>query len=124
MACTQDMFARRMRTLAQEFDSCGPIFVALGDEKRQHIILTLLEFHKGMRVGELAEQVHLSRPAISHHLKILKDAGMICVHKEGTMNFYYMNGDKAQWAQLTSFVAHVDEIVREAADSWKANCTG
>ncbi|MEG6523627.1 ArsR/SmtB family transcription factor [Desulfotomaculum sp. 1211_IL3151] len=40
-----------------------------------------------MRVGEIKAKTHLSRPAVSHHLKILKDIGIVKMREEGTKNF-------------------------------------
>jgi DNA-binding transcriptional ArsR family regulator len=64
-----------------------------GDETRQSILLVLLgtDCQTGLRVGEITEQTPLSRPAVTHHLKILRDAGVILMRKEGTKNFYYIN---------------------------------
>lgn len=58
------------------------VFVALGDEHRQRILLT---FEKGERltVGQIAAVSTLSRPAVSHHLKILRAAGVLLAEKEG-----------------------------------------
>lgn len=65
------------------------IFLALGDENRQSIIVSLLEAGcDGMRVGELTTQTHLSRPAVSHHLKILKEAKLVSIRKDGTKHYY------------------------------------
>ena len=58
----------RMMNLAREFENCHKAFIALGDENRQHIVIVLLENCGGMRVGEITERTHLSRPAVSHHL--------------------------------------------------------
>lgn len=75
-----------MRTaLAREFRRLQPVFAALGDETRQQIFLTLLSGEQiGLRVGELAERTHLSRPAVSHHLRILRDVELVRCHREGT----------------------------------------
>ena len=43
----------------------------------------------------LTEYTSLSRPAVSHHLKILKDAGLISVRREGTCNYYYLSISQA-----------------------------
>ena len=43
-----------------------------------------------MRVGELSSVIHISRTALSHHLKILKDAGLVGVRQDGTANYYYL----------------------------------
>lgn len=66
----------RRSELAQEFKQCKDAFIALGDETRQQIVIALLESDgHGIRVGEITK-THLSRPAVSHHLKILKIAGL------------------------------------------------
>jgi ArsR family transcriptional regulator len=74
----------------ESFTECQDVLTALGDESRQNIILALFDTdcQTGLRVGEITEKVNLSRPAVSHHLKILRDAGLVQVRQEGTMNFY------------------------------------
>nr|WP_325195476.1 metalloregulator ArsR/SmtB family transcription factor [uncultured Oscillibacter sp.] len=106
-----------MRTaLAGEFRMLQPLFAALGDETRQQLFLALLESEEvGLRVGQLTERTHLSRPAVSHHLRILKDAELIRIHREGTRNYYYANVDTAQWAALRSMAEHIDTVTRYAA---------
>lgn len=44
-----------------------------------------------LKCPEITERTSLSRPAVSHHLKILKTAGLIDVHREGTCNYYYLS---------------------------------
>ena len=80
------------KDLAKEFNECRPILSVLGDTTRQSIILCLLENIQcgGMRVGELSSVIHISRTALSHHLKILKDAGLVGVRQDGTANYYYL----------------------------------
>ena len=67
-------------------------FAALGDEQRQRILLT---FDKGERlnVTQIADASTLARPTVSHHLKILRDAGVLASRKEGKEVFYWV--DKA-----------------------------
>jgi len=69
------------------FRSCIPLFHALGDPARQDIILLLAETER-LTVNEIADQSRLSRPAISHHLKILKDQGLVVTEQQGTKRFY------------------------------------
>lgn len=77
------------------FQACRPLFVALGDEVRLEILAMLMGHEarpaegRGMNVAEITERTHLSRPAISHHLKVLKEAGLISLRSEGTSNYYY-----------------------------------
>ena len=68
-----------INALAEEFRQCQPILLALGDETRQHIILEMMEMEdwQGVRVGTITQKTHLSRPAVSHHIQILKGAGIL-----------------------------------------------
>jgi ArsR family transcriptional regulator, arsenate/arsenite/antimonite-responsive transcriptional repressor len=72
---------------------CVGLFHALGDPARQTIILLLAE-HERLNVGQITELMHLSRPAISHHLKVLKDAGLVAVSRESRENFYSLLWDE------------------------------
>lgn len=48
---------------------------------------------KPPKKSRIARKTNLSRPAVSHHLGILKDAGLIDVRREGTKNYYYFDSD-------------------------------
>lgn len=69
------------------FRSCIPLFTALSDPARQDIILLLAE-HETLSVNEIANASSLSRPAISHHLKILRDNKLVQIDQKGTMRYY------------------------------------
>ena len=62
----------------------------IGDETRQAILMALMQVPQtpGMRVGEIRVKTHLSRPSVSHHLKILKETEVISVRKKGTHHYY------------------------------------
>ncbi|GEQ48787.1 metalloregulator ArsR/SmtB family transcription factor [Tetragenococcus koreensis] len=79
--------------LKNEFATIREFLLALGDEKRQIIIMALLEQEtcEGLRVTDLTELTHLSRPAVSHHLNILKQANIVAIRSEGTKNYYYFS---------------------------------
>ncbi len=64
----------------------GHICEGLGDPKRV-LILYLLDA-RPRNVGELAEALETPQPTISHHLKILRDRGLILSRKEGTSVYY------------------------------------
>ena len=66
---------------------------ALGDEVRLNIIEALCiasqnGHAEGLNVNEITRQTNLSRPAISHHLKIMKSCGLVEVTQSGTSNYY------------------------------------
>ena len=110
-----DDCAIRRRQLSQAFKRCQGIFLALGDETRQQIFITLLENEKiGMRVPDVTAKTHLSRPAVSHHLRVLKDAGLIGMHRAGTMNYYYANADSGCLSGLKALADHVNEVAASA----------
>lgn len=95
---------KEVGALATEFEQCRDILVALGDANRQHMILEMMKSKKcdGMRVNEITEMTHLSRPAVSHHLQILKRAGILKVRREATKNYYYFDPDMKTLALLTA----------------------
>lgn len=81
-----------LHQIKTEFDSVQPFLLAVGDEKRQAIIIALLHdtSGRGLRVGDLTATTRLSRPAVSHHLKLLKEAGIVTIRAEGTKNYYML----------------------------------
>ena len=71
--------------LKTEFKDCQKVLTAIGDESRQYLLsMMIMEKCEGVRVIDLAEKTALSRPAVSHHMQILKDAGFVGMRKEGT----------------------------------------
>ena len=65
------------------------VFKALNDQTRRDI-LELLQ--KGdMTAGEIADQFHISKPSISHHLDLLKQAGLVEASKQGQFIYYSLN---------------------------------
>ncbi len=83
----------QLNVIKRDFIDSQKVLLAIGDETRQAILLVLMETEcqTGLRVGEITKQTHLSRPAVSHHLRILREAGIILMRKEGTKNFYYID---------------------------------
>lgn len=104
--------------LAEEFEQCRSILLALGDENRQHLILELMRMEGcgGARVGAITESSNLSRPAVSHHIKILKAAGILNQRKEGTKNYYYFNREMENMDRLIQMLTHAREIVKYLPD--------
>lgn len=117
-----DECAKQRKLLANEFELYRKVFVALGDETRQQIFITLLNHDTvGMRVPEITKKTHLSRPAVSHHLRVLKEAGLIKMHRTGTMNYYYVDAAESCWSGLKSLVEHVYQIVHDANENGYPN---
>lgn len=96
---------KQIDAITTGFHTCRTAFTAIGDETRQDILLLLIQSDlTGIRVQEISEKVHLSRPSVSHHLQILKEAGIVDMRKEGTKNYYYIRADNTRWKQIKSLV--------------------
>lgn len=81
----------------------GDGWAALGDPTRRAIVASLAE--RPRAVGELAQELPISRPAVSQHLKVLKDAGLVTDRTAGTRRVYRLNpaGVAALRDQLDAF---------------------
>jgi DNA-binding transcriptional ArsR family regulator len=79
------------KEIMESFKKCLPLFSVLNDENRQEILLIVANaLEEGIMVNAITEQVNLSRPTVSHHLKLLKQAGLVEVKKKGVENYYYL----------------------------------
>ena len=65
------------------------LFKALNDATRREILEMLRE--KDMTAGDIAARFNMSKPSISHHLDLLKQAGLVDAVKEGQFIFYSLN---------------------------------
>jgi len=81
----------------------GAAWEAMGDRTRRAILARLAE--RPCAVGELAEQLPVSRPAVSQHLKVLKETGLVSDETVGTRRIYRLNpaGVQALRDQLDTF---------------------
>ena len=64
----------------------GPILVALADPTRRAILESVRA--RPRSVTDIASEFAVSRPAVSQHLRILKDAGLLASQRSGRQNFY------------------------------------
>ncbi len=78
-------------------------WIALGDPTRRALFERLAE--RPRAVGELAAELPVSRPAVSQHLKVLKDAGLVVDQRAGTRRIYAVDpaGIGALRAELDRF---------------------
>lgn len=86
-----------------------PLFIVLSDENRHKILRLLLE-NGSMNVNDITDKLHLSRPAVSHHLKIMLQAKTVGVEQIGKERFYHISMRDAA------------EHLREIADLMAAHC--
>jgi DNA-binding transcriptional ArsR family regulator len=92
-------------------------FTALGDPSRRAVFELLGDGPRA--VGEIASELPVTRPAVSQHLKVLKEAGLVIVRPDGTRRLYELNPDgigalrayfERFWTRaLTSFKHRVEQ---------------
>jgi ArsR family transcriptional regulator, arsenate/arsenite/antimonite-responsive transcriptional repressor len=83
-----------LEQVLESFRANTQIFAALGDPFRQDIVM-LLAGHERLNVNQITEQIALSRPAVSHHLKVLLQAGLVQMERVSRENFYSLSVDEA-----------------------------
>ncbi len=73
----------------------------------------------GCRPKELARRLGLSGPAVSQHLRVLKDAGLVMLRTEGTRNIYQIRPDG-----VAALREYLDSLWQSALDQFKATAEG
>ena len=85
---------------------------ALGDPSRRAIVECLAE--RPRAVGEIADELPISRPAVSQHLKVLKEAGLVTDRAVGTRRVYRLNP-----AAMAALRDQLDTYWRRALDGFQ-----
>ena len=91
----------------------SPALAALGDPTRQAIVELLAAGPRA--VGELAAELPVSRPAVSQHLRVLKEAGLVTDHAVGTRRLYRLDPAGADAVR-----AYLDRFWTRALDAFAA----
>lgn len=114
----KEQITEEIKMLADDLEKCQKLLTALGDESRQHLILSMMKMGdcSGVRVVDVAEHSQLSRPAVSHHLQIMKDAGLLKARKEGTKVYYYFDPDMKTMNTLIDALRLAIEITQSLPD--------
>lgn len=100
--------SQQTEDILQQFKDCIPLLEVLTDVNRQAIIMLLAQNKSGLNVNTIAGHINLSRPAVSHHLKVLKQSGFIKSEKKGVENYYVLTVRKPL-EQLKSLITAVEE---------------
>jgi DNA-binding transcriptional ArsR family regulator len=95
----------------------GSALEALADPTRRAVLEHLRG--GGRSVGEIAAQLPVSRPAVSQHLKVLKQAGLVRDEPRGTARIYRIHAPA-----LAELRAYLDSFWTEALDNFKAYAEG
>jgi DNA-binding transcriptional ArsR family regulator len=87
-------------------------FDALGDPQRRRILELLGNGKRSVR--ELADELPVSRPAVSRHLRVLKDAGLVIEEPKGTRRIYALHD-----TGIEAVRRYLDEVWGEAATRFR-----
>ncbi|HUJ15612.1 MAG TPA: metalloregulator ArsR/SmtB family transcription factor [Thermoanaerobaculia bacterium] len=87
-------------------------FAALADPTRREIFEKLAR--KPLSVAEIAGGLSVTRPAVSQHLKVLKDAGLVTMKSEGTRNVYQID-----FKAIASMRDYLDRFWNKALAAFK-----
>ena len=90
----------------------GDPFEALGDPNRRAILQLLSD--DGRSVQQIADELPISRPAVSRHLRLLKDAGLVAERAQGTRRIYQLQAEGLEAVQ-----AYVQGVWGEAANRFR-----
>src|SRR3954466_14485227 len=94
-----------MRSIARGWRTISRAFTAMGDEHRQRILLTF-EPGERLNVGQIVDVSTLSRSAVSHHLKLMREAGVLRSEKVGKEVYYWLDKDFLE-ESLASVLAYI-----------------
>jgi DNA-binding transcriptional ArsR family regulator len=94
----------------------GDPFDALGDPNRRAIVELLGDSERS--VQELADLLPISRPAVSRHLRVLKQAGLVVEHPSGTRRIYQLHDEGVEAVR-----AYVERVWGEATDRFRLVAT-
>ena len=95
------------RAIPPEWKEMSRIFVALGDEHRQRMLL-LFEPGERLNVGQIAEVSTLARSTVSHHLKILHESGVLASEKIGKEVWFWISRESLE-ATFTNVLNYLKE---------------
>ena len=90
-----------------------PVLAALGDPTRRSLLEMLRR--KPLRVGEMARHLPVSRPAVSQHLKVLREARLVREQRVGTSHYFSL--DPAGFGELREYV---DSMWQDALNAFAA----
>ena len=89
MMAVESGLTNRQSKILTEFEDELDVLTALADKKRQHLIALLCEHSReGLTVSEITKMMPITQPAVSHHLKILRRAGLVAYDKRGLESIY------------------------------------
>jgi DNA-binding transcriptional ArsR family regulator len=100
----------------------GDPFEALGDPNRRAIVSLLAQ--RARAVQELADEMPISRPAVSRHLRLLKESGLVVEESQGTRRIYRLHDEGVEAVQQYLASVWGDAVARFALLANNTSATG
>lgn len=82
------------------------VFSAINDPTRREILRLLAD--NALAVGELTDHFHISRPAVSKHLRVLRESGLVEEKRHGRERIYSLSSKPLQ--EVRMWIAHFDRL--------------
>lgn len=100
------MHTSYIQQLPPDWESISSVFTAMGDPQRQRLLLAFEPGEK-LTAGQLASVSPLDRTTVSHHLKVLRQAGVLRSEKKGTTVYFWVDRERVA-AALTNVLNYVN----------------
>ncbi|MBW4085424.1 helix-turn-helix transcriptional regulator [Paenibacillus sp. S150] len=113
-AGAESALLHKKQVFLNELRKSTDLFKAVADPVRQDILMMFM-VAKRLNVSQIVERSPMSRPTISHHLKILKQAGIVNSRKEATEVHYWLTMESSILDQLRSIIRAAEEIENDEA---------
>lgn len=98
-----------MRALPKAWARTADVFMALGDSHRQRILLTFDRAER-LTITQIAAIAPLSRTAVTHHVRMLEQAGILIAEKSGREVFFHIDAELLKHT-LQSVMDYIDDNV-------------
>ncbi|MDE6584389.1 MAG: winged helix-turn-helix domain-containing protein [Anaeroplasmataceae bacterium] len=103
--------------LKESFAGCSKVLDALASKVRQEIILQLASVYpNGLRVNEIKMSKCITRPTMSHHIKLLFKAGLLDCKRVGTKNYYTLSTSIAQINLIQELLDRMKEFSHDSSN--------
>lgn len=100
------MHTSYIQQLPPDWERISSVFTAMGDPQRQRLLLAFEPGEK-LTAGQLASVSPLDRTTVSHHLKVLRQAGVLLSEKKGTTVYFWVDRERVA-AALTNVLNYVN----------------
>ncbi len=106
-----------IKRLTEKFMVCRRLLTALGDQTRQHLLFIMMSGEcYGSSVLDLSARTNLSRPAVSRHIQVLKEAGIVKSRREGRHVYYYLEPEISDIDSMISLFSDMKRITEQLPD--------